>query len=232
MSKRYSIRSVRAPRGLASTAVTSEAWITLAVAGLFAAGDWYSRLRHSKPLEYVCKPAALVGLLGVAVLLDPADGTQRAWFVAALACSLAGDVFLMLPSDRFVAGLAAFLVGHLCYLGGFWAGGPPAAAMAVALVVVAALVAPVATRLMRALGDEDRRPFRGPVAAYIAVISLMLASALASGDELAAAGAALFVFSDTLIAWDRFVTPLRWAPVAIMVTYHLGQAGLTLSLPG
>lgn len=210
--------------------MTSAAWLVLALAGLFAVGDWASRLRHSRRLEYVCKPSALAGLLVVALLLDPTDPARRAWFVAALAFSLAGDVLLMLPSDRFVAGLAAFLVGHLCYLAGFWTDGPAAAALAAAAVVVALLVVPVAVRLLRALRGEDRRPLRAPVAAYVVVISLMLATALATGEVLAAAGAALFVLSDTLIAWDRFVTPLRWAPVAIMVTYHLGQAGLTLSL--
>ena len=66
--------------------------------------------------------------------------------------------------------------------------------------------------------------------AYIAVIAAMLASALASGNVVAAVGAALFVASDSMIAWNRFVRPFAAADVAIMVTYHLGQAGLVLSL--
>ena len=45
-----------------------------------------------------------------------------------------------------------------------------------------------------------------------------------------AVGALLFFVSDYLIARDRFVRPLPWAPLAIMVLYHLGQAGLVLSL--
>jgi uncharacterized membrane protein YhhN len=36
-----------------------------------------------------------------------------------LAPSLAGDALLMLPSNQFVAGLVAFLLAHLCYLGAF-----------------------------------------------------------------------------------------------------------------
>ena len=48
----------------------------------------------------------------------------RAWFVAALVFSLAGDVLLMLPREQFVAGLSAFLVAHLCYIVGFWTDGP------------------------------------------------------------------------------------------------------------
>jgi uncharacterized membrane protein YhhN len=62
------------------------------------------------------------------------------------------------------------------------------------------------------------------------VISAMVSAALATGVVLAAVGAALFFASDTLIAWERFVRPRTWAPLAIIVTYHLGQAGLTLSL--
>jgi len=36
--------------------------------------------------------------------------------------------------------------------------------------------------------------------------------------------------SDSLIAENRFVRPLPWAPVAIIVTYHIAQAGLVWSL--
>lgn len=36
--------------------------------------------------------------------------------------------------------------------------------------------------------------------------------------------------SDAMIAWNRFVRPFRAADLGIMVTYHLGQAGLVLSL--
>ena len=54
----------------------------------------------------------------MALALDPFDSAVRAWFVAALVLCLAGDVFLMLPKDLFVAGLASFLLGHLCYVAG------------------------------------------------------------------------------------------------------------------
>jgi uncharacterized membrane protein YhhN len=62
------------------------------------------------------------------------------------------------------------------------------------------------------------------------VIGAMLATALAVGNPVAAVGAVLFVASDSMIAWDRFVAKVRNASVLIMVTYHLGQAGLVLSL--
>ena len=71
--------------------------------------------------------------------------------------SLAGDVFLMLPRDAFVAGLAAFLVAHVCYVVGFWTDPPAAVAMLVASVVVVIAVAPIArTRPARA-GERTAR---------------------------------------------------------------------------
>ena len=125
-------------------------------------------------------------------------------------------------------GLAAFLVAHVCYVIGFWTDPPSAVALLLALVVVVVAVAPVAIRVLRALDRE--RELRPPVAGYMVVISAMVASAIVSGNVVAATGAALFAGSDSLIVRDRFVRPLAWAAVVIMVTYHVGQILLTLSL--
>src|SRR4029077_17910759 len=109
-----------------------------------------STARTPSLLEYVCKPATMVALIFAASLLDPvADAhTRRAWFVAALVFSLAGDVLLMLPQDLFVPGLAAFLVGHVCYVIGFWAAGPSAPSFIMAVVVVVAIVVPLGRRIL------------------------------------------------------------------------------------
>jgi uncharacterized membrane protein YhhN len=210
--------------------MTPVAVASLVAAGFFAQGDWVARLRHRARLEYTCKPATLVALVATAVALTPAHdaGARRDWFVAGLVCSLAGHVLLMLPSERFVAGLAAFLVGHLCYVTGFWTHGPSAIVFVIALTAVGVVVAPVGYRILSAL--QVHRRLRGPVALYMMVISVMLATALAAGNAWAGAGAALFATSDGMIAWNRFVRPFGAADVGIMVTYHLGQAGLVLSL--
>lgn len=62
------------------------------------------------------------------------------------------------------------------------------------------------------------------------VISAMVASAIGTGDVAAVAGASSFYASDALIAWTRFLRDVPHGRVWIMVTYHLGQAGLVLSL--
>ncbi len=204
--------------------------IAFVVAGVFAVGDWIAVAREDKRLEYVCKPATLAALVVAACVLDPAAGadSRRAWFVAALVLSLAGDVFLMLPSDQFVAGLGAFLAGHVCYTAGFVAGGLSAAAVLVGVLVAAAVVIVLGRRILAALHDQPE--IRGPVVAYMLAIGSMLATAIASANPWATVGAASFVGSDALIAWNRFVRPIARAGLVIMVTYHLGQALLVGSL--
>ena len=205
--------------------MTSPAAFLLGMAAVFAVADWLAVWRGSKGLEYVAKPLALVALMGVALTLVPEDESMRTWFVVALVLSLAGDVFLMLPRNLFVAGLASFLLGHLAYVAGFGIGQAWPWILGVGVVGAA-----VGTPIVRALRRDGHGELLGPVLAYMAVISVMVACAIGDGDPRAIVGAALFMLSDSLIAWNRFVRPLAWAPVTIMVTYHLGQAGLVLGL--
>jgi uncharacterized membrane protein YhhN len=202
----------------------------LVIAGLLAAGDWLAVVRGSARFEYVCKPGTLAALALVAITLEPVDGDVRSWFVAALLLSLLGDVFLMLPSDRFVAGLASFLLAHVAYVVGFSRDGGSITAIVVAAVPVVIVAALLGARFLRAVTRAGDRELVGPLVAYMTVIAAMVSCALASGNVLAAIGAVLFMASDSLIAETRFVRPQPWGPLAIIVTYHLGQAGLTLSL--
>jgi uncharacterized membrane protein YhhN len=204
--------------------MTTAAWVLLAIAAAFAVGNWIAVARASKPLEYVCKPATLVFLIAVAVAVDPVHGDTRTWFVVALVLSLLGDVFLMLPGDRFVFGLGSFLLGHIAYTVGLNLHTEGLWLLAIPVVVIAALLA---LRLVRGIRTSGQDALLGPVVAYVVVIAAMGASAVASGNAL---GALLFMASDSLIGETRFVKPRAWGGIAIMVTYHLGQAGLVLSL--
>lgn len=198
----------------------------LLAAAVLAAGDWIAVARRNKLAEYVCKPAATAALIGVALALHPHLPARRWAFVVALVFSLAGDVFLMLPIDAFIAGLASFFLAHVAYIVGLRLVHPHAWPLFIGILVVSTYVGSVGLRVLR----KTPRDLQGPVFAYIAVISVMVAFAIGTGPALATAGAILFLISDTLIAWNRFVRPLAFAPVAIMVTYHLAQAALVLSL--
>lgn len=207
--------------------MTTLAWVLLGFAAVFAVGNWIAVAREAQGAIYVCKPAALALLIGVALTIDPTHADTRNWFAVALMFSLLGDVFLMLPRDAFVLGLGAFLLGHVAYVIGLNLHSEDLWYLAIPVLLVALALG---ARLVRGLRRGGHRSLVPPVIAYVIVISAMVASALASGNALAAVGAALFMASDALIGEQRFVHPRAWAPVAIMVTYHLGQAGLVLSL--
>ena len=45
-----------------------------------------------------------------------------------------------------------------------------------------------------------------------------------------ASGGVSFAVSDTLIAFNLFLTPIKYAQVYIMITYYFAQLGITLSV--
>jgi uncharacterized membrane protein YhhN len=206
--------------------MTTLAWVLLGAAAVFAIIDWVAVARGHMRVEHVAKPATLVALIGVALAVEGPEPAQRAWWLVALVFSLGGDVFLMLPR-RFVLGLASFLVAHLAYIGGFVTRDlhQPSLILAVPLLVAATL----GPRIVRGAHRQHRK-LALPVTAYLLVITAMLMLALASGSKPAAAGALLFFVSDALIGFRNFVRERAWHDLAVIVTYHLGQALLVLSL--
>lgn len=217
-------------------------WILMAVAATAALVDWVAVGTDRTHLEYGAKPAVVAALVAAAALI-PVDRTdlvdRRWWFVAALACCLVGDIVLMLPKNLFVPGLAAFLVGHALFIGGLLqppspAGVPPFSfsllGLGVAALAVSAAEAVPAAVLLRSLLDQGQRTLIPPVAVYVGAIATMVVLAVNVGVLAAAVGAALFLVSDTVLAWNRFVRPVRSGPVAVHVTYHLAQGLLVLSL--
>lgn len=206
------------------------AGVMLGVAGVFAVVDWYAVATRHRTLEYVCKPATTLAFLASALALDPVYADRRAWFCAALFFCTAGDVFLMLPRDAFIPGLASFLVAQLCFAVGFALHLESAGTMALGVAVVGVVATPLSVRFVRALGVERRGSLVAPVLAYVAAISVMVATAIGTGNALAVIGASLFFASDTLIGETRFVGPRAWGPLAVIVSYHLALAGLVSSL--
>ena len=171
-------------------------------------------------------------LLGIAFVL------QRAWrlgplqrsdvlLACALLASLAGDVLLMLPGNFFVPGLAAFMAAHLAYLAMLRQGQPWFAhrrALAAVLTIGGLMFLVLAPTLW------PQPVLAGAVLAYVLVISLMCAQALGRAsvlqDEAArwlALGACLFMLSDSLIAINKFLTPLPLASVWVLSTYFAAQ---------
>lgn len=209
--------------------MTGMAAAGLAVAAVAAVANWIAVATGNRRAEYVAKPLTMVALVVVALALEPASASRRGWFVAAALFSLGGDIFLMLPRDRFAQGLVSFLVAHLCYIVGLVQLPPHAGSGLLGVAAVGVAVLLIGPRVLRAVRVHHAALFV-PVVVYLVVIATMVVAAFASGPPLAVAGGMLFFTSDSILAVNRFVHPSRWGRTAVMVTYHVGQAGLIGSL--
>lgn len=202
------------------------------VAG-FAVLDWYAVGRGLRRLECAAKPLTMVALAGAAWSMGAGDTGSGRWLLAALVLGLAGDVFLLSDSEaRFLAGLAAFLLGHLAYVTALRPLGPQSlAAAAPGVVLVLVLVAVVGRPVLSAIRRQGGAGLSGAVAAYMLVLGAMVVTAWGTARPLVAVGATVFMASDALLARNRFLGTARderLSRVLVMVTYHAGQALIVL----
>jgi uncharacterized membrane protein YhhN len=207
--------------------------VLLSVAVLVALADWYAVARGDAAFERLAKPAVMAVLLAAAMLGDPEARPVSLLLGAALGASLIGDL-LLLPPVRFSAGLTAFLLAHVAYLGAFLLGPLHGATALIGAVIGAGILLLVGRPTLRGATTAE---MRRPVAAYLVAIVLMAIAATASGSILAAAGAWLFAGSDAILGWRRFVdspdsrdAAPSWHRLAVMVPYHLGQILLTAAI--
>ena len=196
----------------------------VALSAALAAWGQYSLARRS--LVFAFKPLTTALICGLAILPAQTFGGRYGWAVlAGLVFSLAGDVCLMLPQDRFREGLGAFLLAHLCYLVAFTA---DTAFLAAALPFLCWLA--IGAALLRLLWPGIPPGLRLPVLAYVLTLLCMAAQANARAIRLtgvsallASAGATLFVLSDGLLALDRFRRRFRSARALVQITYFAAQ---------
>ncbi|MEM7140103.1 MAG: lysoplasmalogenase [Actinomycetota bacterium] len=212
--------------------MTTTAWVLMALAGVAASIDWWSVFRDKLGVEFLAKPAVVICLIGVALAIEIDDGgatnVQRGIIIAALGASLVGDVVLMTPDARFEVGLVAFLVAHLLYIAALASDFTIGPALAAGVLIVALGFGVVPQILAGA--ESHGRVIVAAVMAYIVVVSSMGVVAVGTTVAVTAIGGALFVTSDALLGYGRFVGPTMGGRVLVHVTYHLGQAGLVLWL--
>lgn len=88
------------------------------------------------------------------------------------------------------------------------------------LLLVAAILFVAFTKIVPC---ADAGVIRIGVCVYAVLISAMLFFALMQRSSLYALGAVLFVFSDFILAWNKFVEPVPYRHYLVLVTYFLAQ---------
>jgi uncharacterized membrane protein YhhN len=204
----------------------------LIAAAVLAVGDWLAVHFRLFRIEYVLKPATLAVLVAAAAVADL--GSLKPWLVAALALGLLGDVGLMLsdgrPDPPFLAGLGAFLLGHVAYIVAFTRYGLHSLDVVAGALVVVGIAGLALPAVLRGAAASAGRDFALLVAGYAAVLSCMAVLAAGTGVVATAVGGALFLVSDTLIGRERFVARLANGPLLIIVTYHVAQFLILIGL--
>jgi uncharacterized membrane protein YhhN len=180
--------------------------------------------------QWVAQPAfkaSMALLLAVAAAAHPILREAR-WLIPALTLSAAGDWLLAIPSwePSFAAGLTAFLLAHLCFLGALL----PLAAPSVRRLVGVALTGLACVALLAWFRPGlTREGMVVPVIAYIGVLGAMVCAALLAElpTRWTAVGAVCFAVSDAMIGIDRFVLGNETLAVPIWWAYATAQLFIT-----
>lgn len=145
---------------------------------------------------------------------------------------IVGLIFCMIGDytlQWFIVGLTSFLIGHIFYIFAFtstnerkvptWA---KIALSAYGVIMGAWIAGTVFTSGETVLAVA--------VLAYIFVIFMMGWTSIRTGSTLALIGALLFIASDSYLAINKFVMPLPYSHVVIMLTYYSAQLLIALSI--
>lgn len=193
--------------------------------------DWYATWKHYQKLRIFTKPMTMMLLIAAVWVYSPNLPFPMPIFIIGLFLGLIGDVVLMLKGNlAFITGLTSFLLGHVCYLLGlnseplsftFW--------HLLLLIPAGGML----TYFQITIMPKVEKPLKTPVWIYAMVIVAMFYSALltlirpewgSTAVILVISGAFLFVLSDTMLAFDRFVD--RIDGIWVMITYHLAQMAI------
>lgn len=188
----------------------------------------WAKIQENESLQFVFKPLTMLAIILLAFFNSsaPMSFYEKA-ILAGLIFSTVGDVLLIKDKQYFVQGLIAFLIGHIFYIAAFWTNPNWLSGLLYLSYIVFFF-----SILWKHLGS-----LKIPVIVYAIALALMSWMALSGTIENhnhhtfhAFIGSVLFIVSDTLLAYNKFKTPISYAPVWILATYFLAQWFIALSL--
>ena len=133
-------------------------------------------------------------------------------------------------SVLFAAGLASFLLGHLCYCAAMLIHGTEPLSLGFGLVLALLALLAFGHRILAGAHAQGGNSLTFAVAAYIATLGSAVVLGIGTMSLWLAAGIVLFAFSDLVLATDRFVARRGWAALTVAISYHLAQMLLLIGL--
>ncbi|MGX4670935.1 lysoplasmalogenase [Cerasibacillus sp. JNUCC 74] len=189
---------------------------------IFAMSVLYIFIIPSEPiqLKLFFKLVPMILIIMYAFLKLPKQKTKTHWLLLiGLGFCTIGDGTL----HWFVVGLTAFLIGHLFYLTSFlfqWRFSKWRVACVLPIMIYSLLFG---SKLIHALSNSEEQALIFPVSFYIIAIASMAWFAIMTGNGFVILGSILFVISDSILAWNMFVSPVNYEHVLVMSTYYAAQ---------
>jgi len=181
-------------------------------------------------IQIITKPL-LLPILMLLVFVSTPPSTSRTIMLIALFFSFAGDVFLLFESNNamlFIPGLVSFLLTHILYIIYFLSLPALKKSLLKTAPYLGLLVAAYGLLLVYTL-FPNLGALKVPVIIYASVIMSMLLASIhiynrvnSDAGQLFIAGAIFFVLSDSLLAFNKFHTPVKFS-FLIILTYCIAQ---------
>ncbi|MBS1745928.1 MAG: lysoplasmalogenase [Bacteroidetes bacterium] len=207
-------------------------YLNIFIAQLFA--EYY----NNQALLNISKPLIVVVLIAWLFMATKFSAPYHKNIFTGLIFAWAGDVLLMMQQKQslfFIFGLIAFLICHLFYIKAFILDfrlhpGKKNPLLIWAIIFFAVCSTALFTFLQPHLGTMQI-----PVLIYTIIISIMAITSVSRFGRvnifsftMVCCGAVLFLFSDSMLACNRFVQPLHGAGFIIMASYMLAQYFIAL----
>lgn len=155
----------------------------------------------------------------------PPNTRLKNWLLLGLLFCMIGDATL----QWFLIGLSSFLIGHICYIVAF-------------IQLKERVIAKPAASLLLLYGGFMIFWIAGTVfksgdlilaiavVAYITVILTMGWTAIQTNTKFAIIGALSFIFSDSILSINMFITDIPFSHALIMVSYYGAQLLFAISI--
>lgn len=188
------------------------------------AGYLFALAGENMTARWILKPGTIILMILFATTIRNVTTTYKNLIISGLFLSAIGDSFLLLSGNSwFTFGLVAFLIAHLVYVSAFMTRSRFSPFHLLALIPISIYAFLLLRGLHGGIFASGNNGLWIPVLVYVIVISIMIWSAVISRNRVAIAGAILFFLSDSLLAWNMFVTSVSWAGYGVMILYYTAQ---------
>jgi uncharacterized membrane protein YhhN len=152
-------------------------------------------------------------------LISELNGKRLWYLMVAVLFSMAGDIFLEFKfNGAFILGLLCFLVSHLFYIARGLLDYNKLSQTIIYKLLILSPAPILAFFIIPGLNDMLL-----PVLAYMVAITINAFICSNQRSRWLGVGAFIFILSDGMIAYNKFITPVEGIRFPIMITYYAAQ---------